>query len=658
VLCPSVSLSESLEVGSRTHVLHNTAKSKGKKRTSLYGATVLQLLSGGVVQVRFDSSAMPAKPVNVPLKSCYDVPTTAVTPLSVRASGPAVGDVVLVLVRPPMPDSDRVGDCYAVACLSDVSELALAFVSVVYFDPLRASPERVKLADIVPVAPAVRATFGQLPLLSPASAAVDSRKRTREQQADGADDGGDDDDDDGGGDDDDLVAAGAGAADGDLDADAAAAAALADRQRAWSPVDTTEEGKAERLARAEEAFKKMIAVRTAAEAKLLEAARERRFVRLRRSVRYVESNETARVLPAQAGAATAAQLDATWRPARVVQLAPVASAKTAREWLGELVVPIDVDVTIEQQRVQDTVSMALWDRTLTPLDVAQSICADYCLPPMFERAIAAQLHQALAAIEAQLEEQFAALRAPSGAFAAAAAAAATAAQLDDFEVLDRVNERGEIQSEFLATLKQLHTIDDVTRREVEHEFRVDVAASAATPHGAAERLGRELSALAAGAAPLHEDLRVIEINFVFGNRQFTDRFEWDVACASNSPDLFAASVGADVGLPRAYVAQLAAQLRRAIAAAHALPATSLNTRTSSPLFGVPVPAPAAAPPRGVALVDDAEMRRRVVRIADPVHLQPWTPYFGPPRLYERKNDDDAVEPGGPRLRRRTTTALK
>jgi hypothetical protein len=644
VLCPSVTLSESLQIGSRTHVLHNTAKSKGKKRTSLYGATVLQLLSGGVAQVRFDSSAMPAKPVNVPLKSCYDVPTK-LTPSAVRSSGLAVGHVVLVLVS----DSDGGGDCYAVACVSDVSDLlSHGVVSVVYFDALRASPERVELADVVPVAPAVRATFGQLPLLSPASAAVDSRKRTREQQADAGDDGGDD--DDGGGGDDELgAAAGADGEGGDVDA---AAAALADRQRAWSPVDTTEEGKAERLARAEEAFKKMIAVRTAAEAKLLEAARERRFVRLRRSVRYVESNETARLLPAEAGAATAAQLDATWRPARVVQLAPVASAKTAREWLGELVVPIDIDVTIEQQRVQDTVSMALWDRTLTPLDVAQSICADYCLPPTFERAIAAQLHQALAAIEAQLEEQFAALRAPSGAFAAAVAAAAP--QLDDFEVLDRVNERGEIQSEFLATLKHLHTIDDNTRREVEHEFRVDVAASAATAHGAAERLGRELSALAAGAAPLHEDLRVIEVNFVFGNRQFTDRFEWDVACASNSPDLFAASVGADVGLPRAYVAQLAAQLRRAIAAAHALPPTSLNTRTSSPLFGVPVPAPAAAPPRGVALVDDAEMRRRVVRIADPVHLQPWTPYFGPPRLYERK-DDDAVEPGGPRLRRRTTT---
>ena len=28
---------------------------------------------------------------------------------------------------------------------------------------------------------------------------------------------------------------------------------------------------------------------------------------------------------------------------------------------------------------------------------------------------------------------------------------------------------------------------------------------------------------------------MIEINFVFGTQQFTDRFEWDIACVDNSP---------------------------------------------------------------------------------------------------------------------------
>lgn len=434
-------------------------------------------------------------------------------------------------------------------------------------------------------------------------------------------------------------------------------------------MDVDEAAEAERIKRAEEAFKKLVSVRTEAEHKLLQAARERRFIRLRRSTRFVESSGHERLLPPQPGAPTVAQLDATWRAAHVQQLPAPESVKTAREWVGELLVPVDIDVAIEQQRLQDTVTMALWDRTLSPLDVAQSICADYCLPPAFESAIALQIHQTLTSIEQQFEERFAAIRSRpvGGAFVPPKSPSP-----DEYEVVDRVNERGEIQSEFLSTLENLHTIDARVRREVEQEFNIDISISAVTPHIAAERLQAQLADAATGIAPLYEDLRVIEINFVFANRQFTDRFEWDIACLSNSPDLFAASVGADIGLPRAYVAQLALQLRRAIAAALVLPPNASDSgdinqsyfgaggssgRSSSKLFGAPVPAPVPVPPRGLALLDETEMRRRVVRIADPVHLQPWTPYFGPLRKYELEDDNDLAA-AGPRLRRRQTVGLK
>jgi hypothetical protein len=365
-----------------------------------------------------------------------------------------------------------------------------------------------------------------------------------------------------------------------------------------------------------------------------------------------------------------AQLDATWRAAHVQQLPPPASVKTAREWIGELLVPVDIDVAIEQQRLQDTVTMSLWDRTLTPLDVAQSICADYCLPQAFESAIAAQIQQSLTTIEQQFEERFAAIRARSDGITVVPPKSPSA---DEFEVVDRVNERGEIQNEFLSTLENLHTIDARIRREAEQEFNIDISVSAVTPHIAAERLQAQLADAATGIPPLYEDLRVIEINFVFANRQFTDRFEWDVACVSNSPDLFAASVGADVGLPRAYVAQLALQLRRAIAAALVLPPQHGRRREPRARATLRPAAAAAArrasclarrcrrrspvPPRGVALLDETEMRRRVVRIADPVHLQPWTPYFGPLRKYEIDDDNDMAA-AGPRLRRRQTIGFK
>lgn len=485
---------------------------------------------------------------------------------------------------------------------------------------------------------------------------LSSRKRTRDDGD--ANDGGDDDDEDA-----ELAAF-------DDVNNTSAANGAATLERAWSPIDADEAAEAERIKRAEEAFKKLVSVRTEAEHKLLQVARERRFIRLRRSTRFVESSGHERLLPPHANEPSVAQLDATWRAAHVQQLPPPASVKSAREWIGELLVPIDIDVAIEQQRLQDTVTMALWDRTLAPLDVAQSICADYCLPQAFESAIAAQIQQSLTTIEQQFEERFAAIRARVGGISMVPPKSPSA---DEFEVVDRVNERSEIQNEFLSTLENLHTIDARIRREAEQEFNIDISVSAVTPHIAAERLQAQLSEAATGIPPLYEDLRVIEINFVFANRQFTDRFEWDVACVSNSPDLFAASVGADIGLPRAYVAQLALQLRRAIAAALVLPPNTgsesaanqsyfasggSSGRSTSKLFGAPVPPPVPVPPRGVALLDETEMRRRVVRIADPVHLQPWTPYFGPLRKYDVDDGDNDMAAAGPRLRRRQTVGFK
>ncbi|KAF8462473.1 hypothetical protein JB92DRAFT_2838989 [Gautieria morchelliformis] len=262
----------------------------------------------------------------------------------------------------------------------------------------------------------------------------------------------------------------------------------------------------------------------------------------------------------------------------------------------EDLVPIRLEIDVEHHKLRETFVWNVNDPLITPEIFAQSIVDDFKLAAHHVHAIAKAVHEQLVEHEHDAEEQGDAVGETPGGGRAKRPAGGEAVDDDDGRARGALDGDGE--EWWRSWRKRIRTEDGYVRlggeeseadadAEPDGDGEIDADAEEELRERERERRrkrkggrGRIFGVMVPeimGDVPMDvddidvenggvdEEMRIlIKLDILVGSMKLEDQFEWDVGCATNSPEQFATLYTTELGLPGEFTTAIAHQIREQV----------------------------------------------------------------------------------------------